>query len=145
MGPNQRLLQSLDCIHLSQTMTALSPPPPPSDPPCTLCMGICTEQERVICVRCKSKCFHGCCLGIAQKNCIGMIFWSCPSCLPTFTTELSALDRISALEVKLEKVESLISEIQSLKLEINSLKKPDYTYLRAAFRNRTDSTASDRN
>ena len=65
--------------------------------------------------------------------------------LPTFTTELSALDRISALEVKLEKVDSLISEIQSLKLEINSLKKLDYTYLRAAFRNRSDSTASDRN
>ena len=29
------------------------------------------------------------CLGIAQtRNCIGMIFWSCPSCLPTSTTEL---------------------------------------------------------
>ena len=36
-----------------------------------------------------------------------------PSCLPTFTTELSALDRISALDFKLEKVYSLISEIQS--------------------------------
>ena len=59
--------------------------------------------------------------------------------------ELSALDRISALEVKLEKVDSLIPAIQSLKLEINSLKKPDYSYLRAAFRNRTDSTAKDRN
>ena len=106
----------------------------------------------VFCVRCKSKCDHGSCLGIAQTSCIGMIFWSCPSCLPTFTTvkalELSrviSLDRISALEVKLEKVVSLISEIQSLKLEINSLKKPDYPYLRAAFRNRTDSTASCRN
>ena len=74
-----------------------------------------------------------------------MIFWACSSCLPTFTTELSALDRISALEVKLEKVDSLISEIQLLKQEINSMKKPDYPYLRAAFRNRTDSTASDRN
>ena len=74
-----------------------------------------------------------------------MISWSCPSCLPTFTTELSALDRISPLEVKLEKVDSLISERQSLKLEIKSLKKPDYPYLRAFFRNRTGSTASDRN
>ena len=74
-----------------------------------------------------------------------MIFWACPSCLPTFTTELLALDRISALEVKLEKVDSLISEIQLLKQEINSMKKPDYPYLGAAFRNRTDSTASDRN
>ena len=32
-----------------------------------------------------------------------------------------------------------------MKLEINSLKKPDNPYLRAAFRNRTDITASDRN
>ena len=74
-----------------------------------------------------------------------MIFWSCPSSSSIFTTELSALDRISTLEVKLEKVDSLIPAIQSLKLEINSLKKPDYPYLRAAFRNRTDSTAKDRN
>ena len=65
--------------------------------------------------------------------------------MPTFTTELSALDRISALEVKLEKIDSLIYEIQSLKLEINSLKNLDYPYLRAALRNRTDRTASDRN
>ena len=109
-------------------------------------MGLCKEQERVICFRCNSNCVHGSCLGIAQTaNCIGMIFWSCPSCLPTFTTKLSALERISSLEVKLEKVDSLISEIQSLKLEINSLKKPHYPYLRAAFRILTDSTASDRN
>ena len=67
------------------------------------------------------------------------------SCLPTFTTELSALDRISAFEFILEKVDMLISETQSLKLEINSLKKQDYPYLRAAFRNQTDITASDRN
>ena len=66
-------------------------------------------------------------------------------CLPTFTRVLSALDRISALEVKLEKVESLISGIQSLKLEIISLKKLDYAHLRAAFIYWTDSTASDRN
>ena len=73
-----------------------------------------------------------------------MIFWSCPSCLLTFTSELSALDRTSALELKLEKVDSLISEVQSLKMETSSLKKPDYPYIRAAFRNRTDSIASDR-
>ena len=79
-----------------------------------------------------------------SENCIGMIFWSCPSCLPTFATDLSVLDRISALEVKLERKDSLISEIQSLKLEINSPRKPDYRYLRAAFRNRTDITVSDR-
>ena len=89
---------------------------------------------------------HGSCLGIAQAtDCIGMMLWSCPSFLPIFTTEFSALDRISALEVKLEKVDSLTSEIQSLKLEIISLKKPDCPYLRAASRNRTGSTASDRN
>ena len=74
-----------------------------------------------------------------------MIFWAFPSCLSTFTTELTALDRISALEVKLEKVDSLILEIQFLKQEINSMKKPDYPYVRPAFRNRTDSIASDRN
>ena len=74
-----------------------------------------------------------------------MIFWAFPSCLLTFTTELSALDRISALEVKLEKVDSLILEIQFLKQEINSMKKPDYPYVRPAFRNRTDSIACYRN
>ena len=74
-----------------------------------------------------------------------LVLSSCPSCLPTFTTVLSALDQISALEIKLEKIDLLISEIQSLKLQISSLKKPDYPYLRAAFRDRTDSTASDRN
>ena len=127
-------------------MRALSPPSPLPITPCTVCMGLCTEQERVICVRCKSECAHGSCLGMAQTtSCIGMIFWSYPSYFPTFTTELSALDRISVLEVEIEKVDSLISEIYSLKLEINSLKKPVYPYLRAAFTNRTDSTASDRN
>ena len=124
-------------------MTALSPKPPPSDPLCNVCKGICSEQECVICVRCISK--FGLCFGIAQTtSCIGMIFRSCPSFLPTFTIELSALDRIYALENKLEKVDSLISEIQSLKLEINFLKKQDYPYLSAAFRNRTDSIASAR-
>ena len=49
---------------------------------------------------------------------------------------------LSALEVMLEKVGSLISEFQSLKLEMNSLNKPEYPYLRAALRNRTDSTAT---
>ena len=86
-----------------------------------------------------------------QEN--GYLFWSnlvCNGmllCILTkkrnFTTEFSAVDRISALEVKLENVDSLISESQSLKLEVISLKKPEYPYLRAAFRNRTDSTASD--
>ena len=114
-------------------MTALSPPPPPSDSPSTWSIIFCTEQERVICVRCKSKCVQGSCLGIAQTtNCFGMIFWSSPSCLPTFILELSALDRISALEVKSEKLDWLISEIQSLKLKIIAPKKSDYPYLRAA-------------
>ena len=75
---------------------------------------------------------------------MGIIFWSCRSCLPTLTTELSALDRIYALIFTLEKVDSLISENQSLKLKIYSLKL-DYPYIRAAFRNWTDSTASDWN
>ena len=43
-----------------------------------------------------------------------MIIWSGPSCLPTFITELSALDGISALEIKLEKVDPVISEIHSI-------------------------------
>ena len=78
-------------------------------------------------------------------HCTGMIFWSRPSCLPIFTIELLALDRISVLEVKLESVDSLISEFQVLKLEIFSLRKYEYTYLRAAFRIRTDSTTINRN
>ena len=87
--------------------------------------------------------------GILPRNWSEKLHWNdvlvLSDLFATLTTELSALDRISALEVKLEKIDTLISYVQSLKLEINSLKKPDYPYIRAAFRNRTDSTASDRN
>ena len=116
-------------------MTVLSPPPS-SNPPCIVRIGLCTEQERVVCVRCKSKYVTGPCLGIAKTtNCFEVIFSSFPSCLPTFTTQLSAPDQMSALDVKLKKVDALISEDQSMKLDINSLTKPSYLYLRADFRN----------
>ena len=126
-------------------MTALSTHIPPSDLPSIVFMGLCAEQERIFCVRCKSNCVYGICLGIAQTtSCIGMLFWYYQSCLPNFTTELSAPDRISALEVKLEKGDLRIAEIQSLKLEINSPKKPDHPYLRSAVRDQSDTSSSYR-
>ena len=82
--------------------------------------------------------------------CLWIVPWNCSdNKLPLndilVLSELSAPDRLSALEVKLGKVDSLISKIQLLKPEINSLKKRDYPYLRAAFKSRTDSTTSARN
>ena len=82
------------------------------------------------------KCVHGSCLGIVLEY----IFGIGPSYLPTFTTEFIALDQISALEVKLEKVDSLISKIRSLKLELETGLPASC----AAFRNWTDKTNSDR-
>ena len=65
--------------------------------------------------------------------CIGMIFWSHPISLPTVTTEISALDLVSALEFKLEKADSLINEIEFLKEDIKFMKKPGYLFFRACF------------
>ena len=61
-----------------------------------------------------------------------MIYWSCAGCTPIFTAELSALDRITAVEKKLDCVDSLIREVKMLRNEIALIKKPDFPFLKAA-------------
>ena len=57
-----------------------------------------------------------------------MIYWSCNGCTPIFTAELSALDRITAVEKKLDCVDSLIREVTVLRNEIALVKKPDFAF-----------------
>ena len=74
-----------------------------------------------------------------------MIYWSCAGCTPSFTAELSALDRITAVEKKLDFVDSLIREVTMLCNEIALIKKPEFPFLKAAksepSRNRNDSSS----
>ena len=75
-----------------------------------------------------------------------MIYWSCAGCTPSFTVELSALDRITAVEKKLDCVDSLIREVTMLRNEIALIKKPEFPFLKAAKSgpgwNRCDSSSS---
>ena len=75
-----------------------------------------------------------------------MIYWSCAGCTPIFTAELSALDRITAVEKKLDCVDSLIRECTVQRNEITLIKKPEFPFLKAAKngpgRNRNDSSSS---
>ena len=61
-----------------------------------------------------------------------MIHWSCAGCTPSFTAELSALDRITVVEKKLDCVYSLIPEVRMLRNEIALIKKPEIPFLKAA-------------
>ena len=63
-----------------------------------------------------------------------MIYWSSAGCTPSFTAELSALERITAVEKKLDCVDSLIREVTMLRNEIALIKKPELTFLKAAKR-----------
>ena len=75
-----------------------------------------------------------------------MIYWSCAGCTPIRTAELSALDRIIAVEKKLDCVDSLIREVKMLRNEILLIKKAEFHFLKAAKsgpdRNRDDSSSS---
>ena len=54
---------------------------------------------------------HFCCLGILSTAIIkGMIYWSYSSCTPIFTAKLSALEKIMAVERKLDCVDNPIRE-----------------------------------
>ena len=66
--------------------------------------------------------------------------------LDKFAAEISALDRISAMEKKIEFVNSRIRDDALLRNEVPSLNKPDYPFLNAEktgfHRNRTESSSS---
>ena len=86
-------------------------------------------------------------MGISSTaNIRGMIFWSCAGCTPSFTAELSTPDRITAVEQKLDCVDSLIREVTMLQNEIALIKKPEFPFLKAAksgpSRTRNDSSSS---
>ena len=75
-----------------------------------------------------------------------MTYGSCAGCIPSFRAELSALDRITAVEKKLDCVDSLILDVKMLRNEIALIKKPEFPFLNAAkcgpHRNRNDSSSS---
>ena len=75
-----------------------------------------------------------------------MVYWTCAGCTPIFTAELSALDRNTAVEKKLDCVDSLIRDVTMLRNEITLIKKPEFPFLKAAKsrpgRNRNDRSSS---
>ena len=66
--------------------------------------------------------------------------------LDKFAAEISALDRISAMEKKIECVNSRIRDVALLRNEVASLRKPDSPFLNADktefHRNRIESSSS---
>ena len=105
------------------------PPPPPPEPLCNICNEPCNVKGSAFCVKCKKICVHFGCLGISSTaNIKGMIFWSCAGCTPSFNAELSALDRITAVEKKLDCVDFLIREVTMLRNEIALIKKPEFPF-----------------
>ena len=66
--------------------------------------------------------------------------------LDKFAAEISALDRISAMEKKIECVNSRIRDVALLRKEVASLRKPDSPFLNADktgfHRNRIESSSS---
>ena len=125
------------------------PPPslPPPEPLCNICNEPCNVQRSAFCVKCKKIYVHFGCLGFSSTaNTKGMIYWSCAGCTPSFTADLSALERITAVEKKLNCVDSLIREVTMLRNEIALIKKPEFPFIKAAksgpSSNRNDSSSS---
>ena len=123
------------------------PPPPPPETLCNICNEPCNVQRSAFCVKCKMIYVHFGCLGISSTAKIkGMIYWSCAGCTPSFTAELSALEKITAVDKKLDCVDSLIREVTMLRNEIALIKKAEFTFLKAAnsgpTRNRNDNSSS---
>ena len=109
------------------------PPPPPPELLCNICNEPCNVQVSAFCVKFKKIYIQFGCLGISSTaNIKGMIYWSCVGCTLSFTVELSALERITAVEKKLDCVDSLIREVTMLPNEICLIKKPEISFLKAA-------------
>ena len=112
---------------------ASRPPPPPPERLCEICVQRCGSQVGTHCAKSKNVYVYLECLSLTNcSNISGMIFWSCSKCSPAFAEELSALDRISALEQKLKCVDALICEVSLLRNEIAKIKKSDFLFRRAA-------------
>ena len=122
----------------------MSPPPAPL---CNICNELCNVQGSAFWFKPKKKYVHLDCLGISCiENIKRMTYGSCAGCTPSFSAELSALDRITADEKKLDCVDSLIRDVKMLRKEIALIKKPEFPFLNAAksepHRNRNDSSSS---
>ena len=120
---------------------ASRPPPPPPERLSEICIQLCCAQVGTHCIKCKYLYVHLACPGVLNSsNYSGMIFSSCSKCSPSFAAELSALDRVSAIEQKLEYVDALIHEVSLLRNE-----RPDFPFFKAAktglLRTRNDSTS----
>ena len=99
--------------------------PPPPESLCNICNDPRNVQVCAFCVKFEKINVHFGCSGISSTaNIKGLIYWSCANCTPSFTAELSALDRITAVEEKLACVNFLIREvITMLHNEIALIKK----------------------
>ena len=70
---------------------------PPTEPQRDICLQQCNPQTTSNCV--KSVYVHYTGIGIINcSNLQGMILWSFETCSPSSAAELSALDRLSAIE-----------------------------------------------
>ena len=119
-------------------------PPSSPEPLCNICNKPCNVQLCAFCVKCKKIYVHFSCFGDSSTaNIKGKIYWSFVGYTPSYTAELSASDRITAVEEKLDCVDSLIREVTMLRNEIALIKKPEFSFLKAAHgRNRNDSSSS---
>ena len=122
-------------------------PPPPPEQECDICMPRCNPVKTANCVKCKNVYFHHACLEITScSNVQALILWSFKICSSTFAAEILALDRIWAMEKKIERVNSIIRDLARLQNEVALLRKPDFPFLNAAktgfHRNRIESFSS---
>ena len=122
-------------------------PPPPPQPQCDIFMQRCNIIATANCVKCQNGYIHHASFGITScSNLQAIIFWSCKTRSTTFTTYISALDRISAMEKKIECVNSRIRDFALLQNEVASLRKLDSPFMNADktgfHRNRIESSSS---
>ena len=79
----------------------------------------------------------------------GIIKWSWAGCNPIFNPDLSALDKMTAVEKKVDCVESLILEVKIVCIKIALIKKPEFRFRKIAktrtVRNRNDNSSSFHN
>ena len=109
-------------------------PPPPHEPLSNICNDPCNVQVTAFCVKCKKINVHFGCLRNSSTAIIkGMFYLSCAGCTPSFTVELSALDKITAVEKKLNCVprgDSMIREVTMLRNEIGLIENPKFPFLK---------------
>ena len=89
---------------------------------CLICDMSCDLSEAIECIRCNVKRSHLTCVGIDElpSESRGVLLWCCASCEPIFKTQLSLLDRMSALEQKVSEIDSLTQVIKGLRTDVDN-------------------------